>query len=151
LPHPDRFRQALRATPFAPPFAGLLRRFGFKELAAMLELAPAATWRSGSFSAPATAATKTKPLRPVTLPAGWAQQVLRPQVHEAPLRLLAGRGVDVEVAAGAGCCGPLVHHMGREAEAIAMAKRNIDAWPRVIGKGDPVDAVVVNASGCGTT
>jgi glycolate oxidase iron-sulfur subunit len=41
--------------------------------------------------------------------------------------------------------------MGREADAIAMAKRNIDAWTRVIDKGDPVDAVVVNASGCGTT
>ena len=32
-----------------------------------------------------------------------------------------------------------------------MAKRNVDAWTRVIDKGDPVDAVVVNASGCGTT
>ena len=47
--------------------------------------------------------------------------------------------------------GRSLHHMGREADAIAMAKRNIDAWTRVIDKGDPVDAVIVNASGCGTT
>ena len=32
-----------------------------------------------------------------------------------------------------------------------MAKRNVDAWPRVMDKGEPVDAIVINASGCGTT
>jgi glycolate oxidase iron-sulfur subunit len=151
LPYPDRFRQALRAARFARPFAGLLRRLGFKELVAMLELAPAGLLRSGSFAGPGTAATKTERLRRVILLAGCAQQVLRPEINDATIRLLARRGVDVEVAPGAGCCGALVHHMGREADAVAMAKRNIDAWMRVIGKGDPIDAVVVNASGCGTT
>jgi glycolate oxidase iron-sulfur subunit len=151
LPYPDRFRQALRAARFARPFAGLLRRLGFKELVAMLELAPAGLLRSGSFAGPGTAATKTERLRRVILLAGCAQQVLRPEINDATIRLLARRGVDVEVAPGAGCCGALVHHMGREADAIAMAKHNIDAWTRVIDKGDPVDAVVVNASGCGTT
>jgi glycolate dehydrogenase iron-sulfur subunit len=136
LPYPDRFRLALRAARFARPFTGLLRRLGFAELAAMLELAPAGLLRSGSFAGPGTAATKTE---------------LRPEINDATIRLLARRGVDVEVAPGAGCCGALVHHMGREASAIAMAKRNVDAWTRVIEKGDPVDAVVVNASGCGTT
>jgi glycolate oxidase iron-sulfur subunit len=44
-----------------------------------------------------------------------------------------------------------VHHLGKEAAAIAMAKRNVDAWSRVIERdGEPVDAVVINASGCGT-
>jgi glycolate dehydrogenase iron-sulfur subunit len=55
------------------------------------------------------------------------------------------------VAPGAGCCGALVHHMGREAAAIAMAKRNVDAWTRLMDKGETVDAVIVNTSGCGTT
>jgi glycolate oxidase iron-sulfur subunit len=151
LPYPDRFRQALRAARFARPFAGLLRRLGFRELVAMLELAPAGLLRSGTFAGPGTAATKTERLRRVILLAGCAQQVLRPEINDATIRLLARRGVDVEVAPGAGCCGALVHHMGREADAIAMAKRNIDAWTRVIDKGDPVDAVIVNASGCGTT
>ncbi len=151
LPYPDRFRQALRAARFARPFAGLLRRLGFRELVAMLELAPTGLLRSGTFAGPGTAATKTERLRRVILLAGCAQQVLRPEINDATIRLLARRGVDVEVAPGAGCCGALVHHMGREADAIAMAKRNIDAWTRVIDKGDPVDAVIVNASGCGTT
>ena len=41
--------------------------------------------------------------------------------------------------------------MGREAEAIAFAKRNIDAWTRLLDKGDRIDALLINASGCGTT
>ena len=117
----------------------------------MLELAPAGLLRSANYVGPGTAATKTERRRRVILLAGCAQQVLRPEINDATIRLLARRGVDVEVAPGAGCCGALVLHMGREAAAIAMAKRNIDAWMRVIEKGDPVDAVIVNASGCGTT
>jgi glycolate oxidase iron-sulfur subunit len=151
LPYPDRFRLALRAARFARPFTGMLRWLGFRELVAMLELAPAGLLRSADFTGPGTAATKTERRRRVILLAGCAQQVLRPEINDATIRLLARRGVDVEVAPGAGCCGALVQHMGREAAAIAMAKRNIDAWTRVIAKGDPVDAVVVNASGCGTT
>jgi glycolate oxidase iron-sulfur subunit len=151
LPYPERFRLALRAARFARPFTRLLRRLGLKELVAMLELAPAGLLRGGDFAGPGTAATTTERRRRVILLAGCAQQVLRPEINDATIRLLARRGVDVEVAPGAGCCGALVHHMGREATAIAMAKRNIDAWTRVIAKGDPVDAVVVNASGCGTT
>ena len=77
--------------------------------------------------------------------------MLRPEINDATIRLLARRGVDVEVAPGAGCCGALVHHMGREAEAIAFAKRNVDAWTKLMDKGDRIDAIIVNASGCGTT
>ena len=103
LPYPDRFRLALRAARFARPFTGLLRRLGFRELVAMLELAPAGLLRSGSFAGPGTAATKAERLRRVILLAGCAQQVLRPEINDATIRLLARRGVDVEVAPGAGC------------------------------------------------
>ncbi len=151
LPYPDRLRIALRAARFARPFTGLLRRLGLRELVAMLELAPAGLLRSASFAGPGRAATSTERRKRVILLAGCAQQVLRPEINDATIRLLARRGVDVEVAPGAGCCGALVHHMGREAAAIAMAKRNIDAWTRLMEKGDPVDAVIVNTSGCGTT
>ncbi|MFV0369613.1 MAG: 4Fe-4S dicluster domain-containing protein, partial [Hyphomicrobiaceae bacterium] len=41
VPYPDRFRRALKAAPLGRPFIPMLRRFGLKELAAMLELAPA--------------------------------------------------------------------------------------------------------------
>jgi len=55
------------------------------------------------------------------------------------------------VAPGAGCCGALAYHMGREEAAVGFAKRNVDAWMRLMDKSGPVDAVVVNTSGCGTT
>jgi glycolate oxidase iron-sulfur subunit len=55
----------------------------------------------------------------------------------------------VVVADGAGCCGALTHHMGRHTEAMASARANIEAWRRESERGG-LDAVVINASGCGT-
>jgi glycolate oxidase iron-sulfur subunit len=149
VPYPRRFRWALRAAPFARPFRGLMRRSGFNELATMIDMAPAVLPRGARFSGPGTATTKSERRARVILLAGCAQQVLRPSINDATIRLLARRGIDVVVAPGAGCCGALVHHLGREDDAKAQARRNIDAWTKEIGKG-PVDAVIVNASGCGT-
>ncbi len=149
IPYPDRFRKALRLAGIGRPFLPLLKRLGFKEMAAMLELAPAEGLASPEFVGPGTAATKTERRKRVILLAGCAQQVLRPQINDATIRLLAARGCDVEIAAGAGCCGALVHHMGLEEQAVTQAKRNVDAWTKASNKG-PVDAVIINASGCGT-
>jgi glycolate oxidase iron-sulfur subunit len=151
LPYPERFRLALAAARLARPFAGLLRRIMPKEMTAMLDLAPAGLLKKAAFAGAGTAATKAERRKRVILLAGCAQQVLRPEINDATIRLLARRGVDVEVAPNAGCCGALVHHLGREADAKAMAARNLEAWGRVMAKGEPVDAVIVNASGCGTT
>src|SRR6478609_7642987 len=140
VPYPERFRLALRGARLVRPLAGVFKRLGLPQLAAMMELAPnSLLMPSASYAGPGTAATKGERRKRVILLAGCAQQVLRPEINDATIRLLARRGVDVEVAPGAGCCGALVHHMGREDDAIAMAKRNIDAWMRVIGKGDPID------------
>src|SRR5690606_4864378 len=76
--------------------------------------------------------------------------VLRPDINDATIRLLARRGVDVIVSHGAGCCGALVHHLGKEEDAHAHARRNVDAWSKEIERSD-IDAIIVNASGCGTT
>jgi len=149
VPYPRRFRWALRAAPLARPFRGVLGRMGLKELANMIDMAPPVLPRSARFSGPGTAVTKAARRARVILLAGCAQQVLRPSINDATIRLLARRGIDVVVAPGAGCCGALVHHLGREAEAKAHARRNVDAWMKEIGKG-PVDAVLINASGCGT-
>jgi glycolate oxidase iron-sulfur subunit len=82
---------------------------------------------------------------------GCAQQVLRPAINEATIRLLTRHGCEVIIAEGAGCCGALVHHMGREAEAHVQAKANIAAWEKVATDDLGLDAIVINASGCGTT
>jgi glycolate oxidase iron-sulfur subunit len=149
VPYPRRFRWALRAAPFGRPLRGFMRRIGLHELATMIDMAPAVLPRPAHFSGPGTAATKSERRARIILLAGCAQQVLRPSINDATIRLLARRGIDVVVAPGAGCCGALVHHLGRENDAKAQARRNIDAWLKEMGKG-PVDAVIVNASGCGT-
>src|SRR5690606_39476486 len=150
IPYPERFRKVLALAPLGRPFAGLMKRAGLPALAAMLALAPRARPPLARFAGPGTAATSDKRLKRVLLLAGCAQQVLRPEINDATIRLLARNGVDVVVPAGAGCCGALVHHMGREAEAVAQAKKNVDAWWKVIER-EPVDALIINASGCGTT
>jgi glycolate oxidase iron-sulfur subunit len=48
-------------------------------------------------------------------------------VRAATLRLLERAGCEVVFAQGEGCCGALVHHMGREADALDAARRNVDA------------------------
>ncbi len=86
----------------------------------------------------------------VALLQGCAEPVLRPEFRAAAVRLLGRAGYDVLFAPGEGCCGALVHHMGREAAALAAARRNVDAWTRLIEEGG-LDAILVTASGCGTT
>jgi glycolate oxidase iron-sulfur subunit len=86
----------------------------------------------------------------VVLLEGCAQSVLMPSINAAARRLLARAGVEVAaVVAGEGCCGALVHHMGREAQSHAQAARNIEAWHSEIERG--LDAILITASGCGTT
>ena len=78
-----------------------------------------------------------------------AQKALNTDINDATIRLLTRLGAEVVVARGAGCCGALTHHMGRESEAHATAARNIRAWNAEMERG--LDAIVINASGCGTT
>jgi glycolate oxidase iron-sulfur subunit len=75
---------------------------------------------------------------------------MSPSTTEAAIRLLNRCGVEVVIAEGEACCGSLVHHMGREHEALAQARNNIDAWTREID-GEGLDAILVTVSGCGTT
>ena len=84
----------------------------------------------------------------MALLSGCAQQVLAPEINEATIRLLTRHGCEVVVAEGAGCCGALTHHLGQDAHDYARA--NILAWTREIAGGG-LDAIVINASGCGTT
>ena len=150
LPYPDRFRMALKFAPLGRPLSALFKSAGLPEVSAMLALAPKTIPKPAKYAGPGSAQTKADRRKRVILLAGCAQQVLRPEINDATIQLLARRGVDVEIAPGAGCCGALTQHMGKEKAAIEMAKANVDAWSRVMDRG-PVDAIVINASGCGTT
>ncbi len=147
LPRPGLFRLALIGAslgrPLAPLFKGRMR--------AMLELAPPGGPRPPSpLERPQVHAAQGQRRARVALLAGCAQQVLAPEINEATIRLLTRHGVEVEIARGAGCCGALTHHMGKEGPAHASAKAAIDAWLEAHAR-DPLDAIVINASGCGTT
>src|SRR5207302_5436132 len=83
----------------------------------------------------------------VALLPGCAQRVLMPEINEATVRLLTRLGCEVVIAPGSGCCGALLHHLGDEPPALALARANIDAWEGTPENGG-LDAVVANASGC---
>ena len=165
LPYPARFRAALAAAwlpgriaaLFAPasrprrkavPVGDGVGAF-FARIAATLGAdagAAAGPFRQGARRFPPEGPRKGR----VVLLQGCAQAVLAPSINEAAIRLLTRQGIEVVLAAGEGCCGSLVHHMGREAQALAQARANIDAWTREIENGG-LDAILVTASGCGTT
>jgi glycolate oxidase iron-sulfur subunit len=86
----------------------------------------------------------------VVLLQGCAEPVLRPEIRNATVRLLTRAGYEVALAKDEVCCGALVHHMGRKDESLDAARRNVDAWMAEID-GPGVDAIVITASGCGTT
>ncbi len=86
----------------------------------------------------------------VALLTGCAQPVLDPGINAAAIRLFNRLGIEVVLPAGEGCCGALVQHMGREVEALAFARANVDAWMGEID-GAGLDAILITTSGCGTT
>jgi glycolate oxidase iron-sulfur subunit len=147
MPYPRRFHFAILAALFAKPLAPLAKAIGFKRLAAMLQLSPSQRPHPlrPAQSFPATGGSGRKAR--VALLAGCVSDVLAPQLNDAAIRILTRHGVEVVVAQGAGCCGSMVHHLGRRAEALGQARANIDAWSAL---GD-IDAIVITASGCGTT
>src|SRR5262249_36517318 len=121
VPYPKRFRWAMRAAPLGRRLKPVLRALKLNELAAMVDLAPEEGAGIGRFPGPGTAVPKGLRTGRVLLLAGCAQQVLRPQINDATIRLFARGGIDVVVAAGAGCCGALNLHIGQEDEAIELA------------------------------
>ncbi|MBW8282828.1 MAG: glycolate oxidase subunit GlcF [Rhizobium sp.] len=151
LPYPARFRAALGLARLGRPFAGLFKRIpALKPMGAMLELAPRSIPAAGDSARPATHAPKAEKRGRVAILTGCAQPVLDPGINAATIRLLTRLGVEVVVPQGEGCCGALVHHMGRENQALDSARRNVDVWTREIDRGG-LDAIVITASGCGTT
>jgi len=152
LPRPALFRLSLLGARLARPLRGAIPGQGMfaRRLRAMLDLAPASLPSPSPMEAPRVHPAQGPRRARVALLAGCAQPVLAPSINESTIRLLTRMGVEVVIARGAGCCGALTHHMGRHDPAMAAARANIAAWSREI-EGEGLDAIVVNASGCGTT
>jgi len=153
LPYPKRFRLALIGAYFGRPLAGALKAFGgpLAKMGAMLELAPARAPLRGQLEGPGVFRAEV-PVRKgrVALLNGCAQPVLNPGINDATIRLLRRAGYEIVLPKGEVCCGALVHHMGKEEASLENARRNVDVWTAE-ADGEGLDAILITASGCGTT
>jgi glycolate oxidase iron-sulfur subunit len=154
FPYPERLR-ALAVPLFffaRSGLQGLVRNSGLLKLlparlAAMANVAPQVSLGTlRAELAPFTPARGTK-RGTVAVVAGCVQRVFFPGVNAATIRVLAAEGYDVVVPAGQGCCGALSLHAGRDGEARSFAEALVDAF----GDVADLDAVIINAAGCGST
>ena len=146
LSRPLMFRLSLRCAAVAKPISRVLPQ----RLAPLFGLAPSAVPPASLTDRPRVFRAEGERRMRVALLPGCAQRVLAPEINEATIRLLTRHGCEVVVACGSGCCGSLAHHLGQETSALGFARANIDAWDREqLALG--LDAIVLNASGCGTT
>ena len=150
LPRPTLFRIAVLAArgpamlgQFLPGSVGALMRLSFRPV-----YAPSWVDKPQTISARGAARGGGRKKR-VALLSGCVQKALAPQINEASARVLARHGCEVVVTKGAGCCGALSLHQGDRAAAQSWARANIDAFLAEHRRA-PLDAVVANASGCGT-
>ena len=87
--------------------------------------------------------------RKMLMLAGCAQPSMGPNINSATARVLDAAGVEVVVAPKAGCCGAVKFHLNDQDGGKAEMRANIDAWWPYVEQG--VEALVMNASGCGVT
>ena len=146
LPYPGRFRLALAGAKLAQPFKRLIPG----KMGAMLDLVPKRIAPPMRHDDPGVTPAEGPRRKRVALMTGCAQKALNPDINAATIRLLTRHGCDVVVAAGAGCCGALTHHMGKTDLSHASASANIRAWAAE-ADGEGLDAIIINTSGCGTT
>ncbi|MBB2977280.1 glycolate oxidase subunit GlcF [Paraburkholderia tropica] len=90
-----------------------------------------------------------KHARKMLMLAGCVQPSMMPNINVATARVLDALGIETVVAPQAGCCGAIRLHMGYADDALNDVRANIDAWWPHIEQG--VEAIVMNASGCGAT
>src|SRR5438876_680627 len=93
--------------------------------------------------------TRTHP-RKVLLLMGCVQPAMMPNINSATARVLDAAGIQTVVADEAGCCGAIRLHLSDHEGGLADMRRNIDAWWPSVSAGQ-VEAIVMNASGCGVT
>ncbi|MBB5217431.1 glycolate oxidase subunit GlcF [Parapusillimonas granuli] len=86
--------------------------------------------------------------RQVLMLAGCVQPSMMPSIDAATIRVLDAVGIGTRVVPGSGCCGAINFHLDAQDDALQQMRANIDAWLPLIDGGQ-VEAIVMNASGCG--
>lgn len=116
------------------------------QIAAMESLLPDLTPSSFQDTFPEVISAKGTRRYRVGMLLGCVQRVFLPEVNNATVRVLTANGCEVVVPKLQGCCGALSHHQGQESQTLELAKQTIDTFANL-----DLDAVLVNASGCGHT
>jgi len=88
--------------------------------------------------------------RKMLMLAGCVQPAMSPNINSATARVLDAAGIQVVIAPSAGCCGAIRFHLNDHDGGKAQMRANIDAWWPQVEQGE-VEAIVMNASGCGVT
>jgi glycolate oxidase iron-sulfur subunit len=88
--------------------------------------------------------------RKVLLLEGCVQPSMMPNINSATARVLDAAGIQTIVAKDAGCCGAIKFHLNDQEGGRAQMRANIDAWWPHVESGR-IEAIVMNASGCGVT
>jgi glycolate oxidase iron-sulfur subunit len=103
---------------------------------------------------PAPQAAGEWPVRPharkVLMLAGCVQPAMAPNINSATARVLDAAGIQTLIAPAAGCCGGVKFHLNDQAGGRDQMRANVDAWWPYV-EGGQVEAIVMNASGCGVT
>lgn len=142
----DRFKRAVLQEVLESPLFGAAMQAG----QAVRSLLPRALAAKVPVRRAAGALPTTTHAREVLILAGCVQPAMMPAIDAATLRVLDALGIGARVAAGSGCCGALRFHMDDQEGGLAQMRANIDAWWPDVESGR-IEAIVMNASGCGAT
>ena len=88
--------------------------------------------------------------RKVLMLEGCVQPAMSPNINAATRRVLDAAGIQTLTAPKAGCCGAVKFHLNDQDGGKAHMRINIDAWWPLVETGQ-IEAIVMNASGCGVT
>ena len=147
MPYPTRFRLAVFAARLTRPLARLIPDARVQALLALVpKTLPPVSRNDDPQVFPATGPRKMR----VALMTGCVQKALDTEINDATIRLLTRLGAEVVVPPNMGCCGALPLHMGQENAALPKARSMVRAVMAAHRAG-PLDALVINTSGCGST
>ena len=133
------FQKLLRST-------GWLEKFLPEQITAMESVLPELTPDAFKDNLPEVIPAKGEKRYRVGMILGCVQRVFLPEVNNATVRVLTANGCEIVIPKSQGCCGALTHHQGQEAQTLELAKQTIDTFADL-----NLDAVLINASGCGHT
>ncbi|RMH66864.1 MAG: 4Fe-4S dicluster domain-containing protein [Cyanobacteria bacterium J003] len=125
---------------------GLLKRLLPKSLAAMYQMLPSLSAKTFRVRYPEVVPAQGKQRGRVGVILGCVQRLFLPEVNEATIAVLSANGFEVVLPRQQGCCGALPHHQGEQKQAQTLARQMIDCFAAA-----KVDAILINASGCGHT